>query len=164
MMNVHPTVPCCGRTRHRLTQRPSPPRVAARQGQWQGQLTTVTPSDSRGSWAQVVGVIYAVQFLARRLVFAEDRAQTFGDIQRLLKDKIAAGEAGADLRRLADTVLAVDSAEGIADRAADSVRSAAASAGSNGSTPPNVAEARAWIAAWKAKSAKKTPGSHPITV
>jgi hypothetical protein len=40
---------------------------------------------------QLVGVAFALQFLARKLVFAEEREKTFKEVKYLIQDKIAAG-------------------------------------------------------------------------
>ena len=44
---------------------------------------------------QVVGLAYALQFLARRLLFAEEREKTFNDVKTLLRNKIALGALGS---------------------------------------------------------------------
>ena len=101
---------------------------------------------------QVVGVVFALQFLGKRLLFAEDRAQTFRDLKLLLTEKIAAGQAGDDLKRLAEKVLDAASAEDVTDRAAATQRAAppppaAGSAGAAGGQE----SAAAWIEAWRSK-------------
>ena len=53
---------------------------------------------------QIVGVLGAIQFLASKLLFAKDRQEVFDGVKYLIQDKIAAGEAGNDMRRLADKV------------------------------------------------------------
>lgn len=40
---------------------------------------------------QLVGVAFALQFLARKLVLAEEREKTFKEVKYLIQDKIAAG-------------------------------------------------------------------------
>jgi hypothetical protein len=99
---------------------------------------------------QVVGVVFALQFLARKLLFAEDRQQLFNDVKYLIQEKIAAGEAGDDLKRLADKVLDVDSFEGVAD-VVDEAGEEEAAVGDAG-IPENVLEAREWINVWREKS------------
>lgn len=56
---------------------------------------------------QLVGVVAAGQFLATRLLFAKDRAQTIKEVKELVDSKIAAGSAGEDLKKLATTVLEI---------------------------------------------------------
>lgn len=56
------------------------------------------------TFVQIVGVLGALQFLASKLLFAKDRQQVFDGFKYLIQDKIAAGEAGNDMRRLADKV------------------------------------------------------------
>ena len=88
-----------------------------------------------------------------------------------------AGEAGSDLRRLADAVLEVESLQSmdeVANRAAEQTQKMAAAIDKDGAAdgtaadfiaaasreqgvPDNVATARAWIAAWR--SAAKLPVS-----
>jgi hypothetical protein len=53
---------------------------------------------------QIVGVVGSVQFLASRLLFAEDRQKTLDDVKYLIREKIDAGTAGDDMRKLAETV------------------------------------------------------------
>jgi hypothetical protein len=68
----------------------------------QGPLATGT--DSSRCVVQVVGVVGSIQFLASRLLFAEDRQKTLDDVKFLIREKIDAGTAGDDLRKLAETV------------------------------------------------------------
>jgi len=62
---------------------------------------------------QVLGVWAAAQFLAKKLLFAEDRERTLKQIKSLFSERIAAGEAGEDLKRLASTVFQSETVEGI---------------------------------------------------
>ncbi|DBA91590.1 TPA: hypothetical protein ACH3X1_003201 [Trebouxia sp. C0004] len=54
---------------------------------------------------EVLGVAAAGNFLARKLLFAKDREQTVEQIRDIVDNKIAAGEVGKDLRRVADTLV-----------------------------------------------------------
>mmetsp|Transcript_4851 Transcript_4851/g.12150 ORF Transcript_4851/g.12150 Transcript_4851/m.12150 type:complete len:465 (-) Transcript_4851:227-1621(-) len=62
---------------------------------------------------EVLGVWAAAQFLAKKLLFAEDRERTLKQIKSLFSERIAAGEAGEDLKRLASTVFQSETVEGI---------------------------------------------------
>lgn len=54
---------------------------------------------------EVLGVAAAGNFLAKKLLFAKDREQTVEQIRDIVDNKIAAGEVGKDLRRVADTLV-----------------------------------------------------------
>eukprot|EP00210_Caulerpa_lentillifera_P002271 g2181.t1 len=54
---------------------------------------------------EVVGVLGAANLIFRNLFFAKDRKKTIEDLDALVNDKIAAKEAGNDLKRIADTIL-----------------------------------------------------------
>lgn len=54
---------------------------------------------------EVLGVAAAGNFLAKKLLFAKDREQTVEQIRDIVDNKIAAGEVGKDLRKVADTLV-----------------------------------------------------------
>lgn len=54
---------------------------------------------------EVLGVAAAGNFLAKKLLFAKDREQTVEQIRDIVDNKIAAGEVGKDLKRVADTLV-----------------------------------------------------------
>lgn len=56
---------------------------------------------------EAVGVLGGANVLIKRFLFAEDREKTVKYIRSLVNEKIAAGEAGDDLKRLASTILEV---------------------------------------------------------
>eukprot|EP00892_Ulva_mutabilis_P012386 jgi/Ulvmu1/951/UM102_0034.1 len=105
---------------------------------------------------QVVGVVVALQFLSKRLLFAEDRQQTFNDLKTLISDKIAAGQAGEDLKRLAEKVLDAGSAEGVTEHAAAATTAAPVPAPA---ATEGASEASAWIKAWEKSQALQLEGS-----
>ncbi|KAL3150841.1 hypothetical protein ABBQ32_000595 [Trebouxia sp. C0010 RCD-2024] len=53
---------------------------------------------------EVLGVAAAGNFLAKKLLFAKDRDQTVDQIRDIVNNKIAAGEVGDDLRKVASTL------------------------------------------------------------
>eukprot|EP01024_Parvocaulis_polyphysoides_P010217 TRINITY_DN13397_c0_g1_i3.p1 TRINITY_DN13397_c0_g1~~TRINITY_DN13397_c0_g1_i3.p1 ORF type:complete len:429 (-),score=70.85 TRINITY_DN13397_c0_g1_i3:240-1469(-) len=98
---------------------------------------------------EVVGVVGVLQFLARKLLFAEDRKRTLAQLRELIDNKIAAGEAGKDLRRLADALL--ESEAGQEKQASvNGVQQSQPSIPDN----QNVIEATKWVEAWRAKQNK----------
>ncbi|KAL0053163.1 hypothetical protein WJX82_001802 [Trebouxia sp. C0006] len=54
---------------------------------------------------EVLGVAAAGNFLAKKVLFAKDREQTVEQIRDIVDNKIAAGEVGKDLKRVADTLV-----------------------------------------------------------
>lgn len=97
------------------------------------------------------GVIFIGQFLLRRVLFAEERERTVAQARSFVNDKIAAQDAGRDLRRLADAVLDVDAvgsvdevASGAADDARRLARAVAPGTGEGAGRP-----ARDWIDEWR---------------
>lgn len=111
---------------------------------------------------ELVGIGFVLQFLVRKLLFAEQREKTLSDVRTFLDEKIAAQEAGRDLQRLADAVLDVEtlsSMDDVADKAAADAKklARAAAAGASSDMPENVQSARAWIANWRAKSLARVP-------
>jgi chitinase domain-containing protein 1 len=110
---------------------------------------------------ELVGIGYVLQFLVRKLLFAEQREKTLDDVRIFLDEKVAAQEAGKDLRRLADAVLEVDtfaSMDEVTEKAAaDAQRLAQAAAVVSKDVPENVQSARAWIGNWRAKSQAQVP-------
>ena len=106
-------------------------------------------------------MVVALQFLGKRLLFAEDRQQTFNDLKMLITDKIAAGQAGEDLKRLAEKVLDAGSAEAVTERAAAAAAPAAAAASPTTESPAkseganSSAQAAEWIEAWKSGQASE---------
>ena len=56
---------------------------------------------------ETVGVLGGANVLFKRFFFAEDRKKTIQELRSLVNEKIAANEAGDDLKRLASTILEV---------------------------------------------------------
>ena len=56
---------------------------------------------------ETVGVFGGVNVFFKRFFFAEDRKKTIQEVRSLFNEKIAANEAGDDLKRLASTILEV---------------------------------------------------------
>jgi chitinase domain-containing protein 1 len=100
---------------------------------------------------ELAGLFAAGNFLLK-LVFAEEREKTLGEIKSLVDDKVAIKQVGADLSKIAKAVLedAPDGAAPPAPQAAPEAAPAAAEAAAE--LPQNVAEAKAWIGNWKAKA------------
>jgi len=91
---------------------------------------------------EVLGAWAAFQFLAKRLLFADDRERTFAEIKSIIQDKIAAGDAGKDLKKLAATLFRSSSVDEIQDAAeADGLAATG-----------DKAEARKWIASWRERT------------
>eukprot|EP01023_Acetabularia_acetabulum_P006670 TRINITY_DN12797_c0_g1_i1.p4 TRINITY_DN12797_c0_g1~~TRINITY_DN12797_c0_g1_i1.p4 ORF type:complete len:176 (+),score=52.64 TRINITY_DN12797_c0_g1_i1:735-1262(+) len=103
---------------------------------------------------EVVGVVGAIQFIGTKLLFAKDRKKTLAQFRELLNDKIAAGDAGKDLKRLADALLEKEDelTEGDSSRPQNGVTSQANGKEEKQETvPDNVAEATKFVEAWKSR-------------
>eukprot|EP00192_Tetraselmis_astigmatica_P024463 CAMPEP_0117664204 /NCGR_PEP_ID=MMETSP0804-20121206/9079_1 /TAXON_ID=1074897 /ORGANISM="Tetraselmis astigmatica, Strain CCMP880" /LENGTH=151 /DNA_ID=CAMNT_0005471389 /DNA_START=456 /DNA_END=911 /DNA_ORIENTATION=+ len=102
---------------------------------------------------EVLGVWAAANFLAKKLLFAEDREKTLSDLKSLFKDKIAAGDAGKDFQKLASTLI---SSKDVADMQAKASENPEPEQSEEEDVEDDIAarkeEVRAWVEAWKQRA------------
>jgi chitinase domain-containing protein 1 len=97
---------------------------------------------------ELAGLFAAGNFFLK-LVFADEREKTLGEIKTLVDEKVAIQEVGSDLNKIAKAVLEEVPAE--STPAAPAAASTAAPAAAEG-TPDNVKEAREWVENWKSNT------------
>lgn len=96
---------------------------------------------------ELAGLFAAGNFFLK-LVFADEREKTLGEIKTLVDEKVAIQEVGSDLNKIAKAVLE----EVPADNAPAAAPVAPAAAAATEDTPDNVREARQWVENWKSNT------------
>ena len=113
---------------------------------------------------ELIGVIFVGQFLVRKVLFAEQRDATLAEVRSFVNDKVAAQDAGKDLRRLADAVLEVDTLGSVDDAGAQGLAQGAGR-GAKKPVPAQTADAdsaRAWIDGWRESDDEGSVATEPV--